>query len=137
MHAAALGRPLGHGAAGIQLCVVGVCRDRTAYVAVDSSGPGLDAVRRGGPLWLVKPNREELAELAGRPVETDLQMREAAESLLTQVENLSASDSRIRDADFAQETAQLTRNQILVAAGTSVLTIANNNPQTVLRLLQG
>jgi len=66
--------------------LVAVCRDRTAYVAVDSSGPGLDAVRHGGPLWLVKPNREELAELAGRPVETDLQMREAARALLDRVE---------------------------------------------------
>jgi len=66
--------------------LVGVCRDRNAYVAVDSSGPGLDPVRHGGPLWLVKPNREELAELAGRPVETDLQMREAAEALLERAE---------------------------------------------------
>jgi len=66
--------------------LVAVCRDRNAYVAIDSSGPGLDPVRHGGPLWLVKPNREELGELAGRPVETDLQMREAAESLLERIE---------------------------------------------------
>lgn len=66
--------------------LVAVCRDRTAYIAIDSSGPGLDAVRRGGPLWLVKPNREELAELTGRPVETVLQMRQAAEALLERIE---------------------------------------------------
>jgi 1-phosphofructokinase family hexose kinase len=66
--------------------LVAVCRDRAAYVAIDSSGPGLDVVRHGGPLWLVKPNREELAELTGRPVETDRQMREAAEALLKRIE---------------------------------------------------
>jgi 1-phosphofructokinase family hexose kinase len=66
--------------------LVAVCRDRNAYVAVDSSGPGLDVVRHGGPLWLVKPNREELAELTGRPVETDLQMHEAARRLLERIE---------------------------------------------------
>ena len=42
----------------------------------------------------------------------------------------------IRDADFAVETAALTRSQILVSAGTSVLAIANQIPQTVLNLLQ-
>lgn len=53
------------------------------------------------------------------------------------MENLMASESSIRDADFAYETAQLTRNQILVNAGTSVLGLANQTPQTVLSLLGG
>ena len=39
--------------------------------------------------------------------------------------------------DFAAETANLTRSQILVQAGTSVLSTANSSPQTVLSLLQG
>ncbi len=51
-------------------------------------------------------------------------------------ENLSASRSRIRDADFAAETAELTRNQILQQAGISVLSQANALPQNVLALLQ-
>ena len=58
-------------------------------------------------------------------------------SLQVAIENLTSAESNIRDADFAEETARLTRNQVLVAAGTSVLTIANNNPQTVLSLLRG
>lgn len=53
------------------------------------------------------------------------------------VENASAARSRIRDADFAVETANLTRAQILQQAGTSVLTQANQLPQGVLALLQG
>jgi flagellin len=51
------------------------------------------------------------------------------------VENLSASRSRIQDADFAKETANLTRFQILQQAGVSVLSQANALPQSVLGLL--
>ncbi|MBL9149007.1 MAG: flagellin [Phycisphaerae bacterium] len=51
-------------------------------------------------------------------------------------ENITASESKIRDADFAAETAALTRAQILQQAGTSVLAAANSNSQNVLALLQ-
>jgi flagellin len=51
------------------------------------------------------------------------------------VENLSASRSRIQDADFAQETAALTRAQILQQAGIAMLSQANAQPQSVLSLL--
>lgn len=51
-------------------------------------------------------------------------------------ENLSAARSRIRDADFAKETAELTRTQILNQAGTAMLAQANSAPQSVLSLLQ-
>jgi flagellin len=50
-------------------------------------------------------------------------------------ENLSASKSRIMDADFASETAALTRNQILQQAGIAMLSQANASPQSVLSLL--
>ncbi|HJW02092.1 MAG TPA: flagellin [Azospira sp.] len=52
------------------------------------------------------------------------------------VENLTASKSRIMDADFASETAQLTRNQILQQAGTAILAQANTVPQGALTLLR-
>jgi flagellin len=57
-------------------------------------------------------------------------------NLQTTSENLSASRSRIRDADFAMETAVLTRNQILQQAGTAMLAQANALPNQVLTLLQ-
>ncbi len=57
-------------------------------------------------------------------------------SLTIARENLSSSLSDIRDLDFARETAELTRNQILFQAGTSVLSQANQLPQAVLALLQ-
>ncbi|MGE5491987.1 MAG: flagellin [Actinomycetota bacterium] len=58
-------------------------------------------------------------------------------NLQTSTENLSASRSRIRDADFAAETANLTRAQILQQAGTAMLAQANQLPQGVLSLLRG
>ncbi|WP_312328559.1 flagellin [Stenotrophomonas sp.] len=57
-------------------------------------------------------------------------------NLQTSTENLSASRSRIRDTDFAKETAELTRTQILQQAGTAMLAQANQVPQNVLSLLQ-
>ena len=52
------------------------------------------------------------------------------------VENLSAAESAIRDADIAEEVALLTRNQILVQAATAMVGQANLIPQSVLQLLQ-
>jgi flagellin len=56
-------------------------------------------------------------------------------SLGIAVENTQAAESVIRDADFAAETAGLTRSQILVSASTNILALANTQPQTVLQLL--
>jgi flagellin len=52
------------------------------------------------------------------------------------VENLSASESRIRDTDMASEMVEFTKNQILSQAGTAMLAQANQAPQSVLKLLQ-
>lgn len=58
-------------------------------------------------------------------------------SLQVSVENQSAARSRIMDADFAMETANLTRGQILQQAGTAMLAQANSLPNNVLTLLRG
>ncbi len=57
-------------------------------------------------------------------------------SLGETLNNLIEAESSIRDADFAQESANLTRAQILVQSGTNVLALANQNPQNVLALLR-
>ena len=57
-------------------------------------------------------------------------------SLSIALENTSAAESSIRDADFALETANLTRAQILSQAATQVLSLANSQPQAVLSLLR-
>ncbi len=57
-------------------------------------------------------------------------------SLQVALENTTSSESSIADTNFASETSNLTRAQILVQAGTSVLATANTAQQTVLKLLQ-
>jgi len=61
----------------------------------------------------------------------------AISNLASTTENLSASKSRITDTDFASETANMTRGQILQQAGTSMLAQANSLPNGVLSLLRG
>jgi flagellin len=56
-------------------------------------------------------------------------------SLAVAIENTAAAESRIRDVDFASETAELTRNQVLQQAGISVLGQANVSTQSALSLL--
>lgn len=63
-------------------------------------------------------------------------LEDLAQTLARRVEDLSASDSRIRDTDFAFETAQLTQAQILQDAAIAMLTQANVAPQRALELLR-
>jgi len=60
----------------------------------------------------------------------------ALHNLESYTENLVAAESRIRDVDFAAETADMTRNSIFQQAGVSVLAQANQSPQVALQLLQ-
>ncbi len=87
---------------------------------------------------IVAAASDQVATLQGRlgAFEKDTLQTNSA-SLQVTLENVTSSESDIADADFAAETANLTRAQILVQAGTSVLATANNTPQTVLTLLQG
>jgi flagellin len=59
----------------------------------------------------------------------------SAKGLMSAYENMQASESRIRDADMAEEIVSFTRGQILVQTGTAMLAQANGNTQSVLRLL--
>ncbi len=59
------------------------------------------------------------------------------QNLHTARENLTAAESRIRDLDIAEETANLTKNQVLVQAATAMVAQANQIPQQALALLQG
>ncbi len=63
-------------------------------------------------------------------------MEHAAKGLMNAYENTQASESRIRDADMAEETVAFTKNQILVQSGTAMLAQANVRPQGVLSLLR-
>ncbi len=78
----------------------------------------------------VSVQRGRLGAFQKNTVETNVN------SLNVALENVTASESAIRDTDFAQETANMTRSQILVQATTTVLKLANTAPQNVLSLLQ-
>jgi flagellin len=60
----------------------------------------------------------------------------ATKGLMSGYENLQASESRIRDADIAEQMVEFTKNQILVASGTAMLAQANLMPQSVLQLFR-
>ena len=74
--------------------------------------------------------RGRLGAFQRTTLETNIQ------ALADTLEALTEAESSIRDTDFAKESANLTKAQILVQSGLSVLTIANSNPQSVLALLQ-
>lgn len=63
-------------------------------------------------------------------------LEHATKGLMNAYENTQASESRIRDADMAEETVAFTKNQILVQSGTAMLAQANVRPQSVLSLLR-
>jgi len=104
----------------------------------DKSVDSVDISTRGGAvealdvidlaLENVSSQRADLGALQNR-------LESTINNLSTTSENLSASRSRILDADFAAETAQLSRNQIIQQAGVSILAQANQQPQIALALL--
>jgi flagellin len=98
-------------------------------VNVNSVDAANDAIRRiDSALTSVSDLRSTFGAIQNR-------FESTIANLGSTVENLSASRSRILDADFAAETANLTRAQILQQAGISILSQANALPQTVLGLL--
>ncbi|MBL4608135.1 MAG: hypothetical protein JKY01_09955 [Pseudomonadales bacterium] len=82
-----------------------------------------------GALASIDSSRADLGAIQNR-------MNSTVSNLSTTSENLSAARSRIQDADFAKETTELTRNQIMMQAGMSILAQAKSLPQQVLSLLQ-
>jgi flagellin len=107
----------------------------------------LDSLRSGGANNLVNGNLTDAQKVVGNVVNEVSGMRarigafqsltldSALNSLNVALENTSAAESMIRDTDFAAETADMTRNQILVQAATSALAISNARPQSILQLL--
>ena len=79
----------------------------------------------------------QIATIRGNMGALQNRFESVVSSLTASSVNLSAARSRIQDADFAAETANLTRNSILQQAGTAMLAQANALPQNVLTLLQG
>lgn len=105
-------------------------QNTTFDVSVDTQAQAQDTIEMmDAALDIVNSMRGDLGAIQNRFEAAIVNMQAVSE-------NLSAARSRIRDADFAQETAQLSRSQILQQAGIAILGQANALPQNALSLLQ-
>jgi flagellin len=99
-------------------------------VAGSTTGNALTALGQiDGALSIISTNRAKYGATMNR-------LEVSVSSIQTMRLNLAAANSRIRDVDVAEETAMLSRHQILSQAGTSVLAQANQLPQAALELLK-
>lgn len=108
------------GATGLSLAGTSLATDVNAETALSAIDAAISVVSDAFSQIGAKQNRLEYASA----------------NVNTAIENFSAAESVIRDADMAEEMAELTKNQILQQASVSVLAQANQAPQLVLRLLQ-
>ena len=109
----------------------------SALTSLAALGGGIDSA--SGASTMIASVDSLLDDIANRRAilgAAQSRLGSAVASLQNSSEALSASRSRIQDADFAAETASLTRAQILQQAGTAMLSQANSAPQNVLSLLQ-
>ena len=130
---AGLGTVLSHGAAGagaggfsasaLGVAIGGV--DISTKTGAQSAITALDAA-----LTKVSAARASIGALQNR-------FENAIANINTTVENLTASESSIRDTDMAAEMTKFTKNQVLSQAGTSMLAQANSSTQNILTLLRG
>ncbi|NTS75391.1 flagellin FliC [Catenovulum sp. SM1970] len=109
----------GFGASGLSIGNLSVATAADASTALTSIDAAISTI--GGA-------RADLGALQNR-------FQSTIRNLSNVVENVSSARSRIRDTDFASETAELTRNQILQQASQTVLSQANSRPQSALSLL--
>ncbi|MFC6839313.1 flagellin [Xanthomonas theicola] len=127
------------GATGITFSNAGISASATAVAGTSNTLSDLDISTFQGAqkaleivdkaLTAVNSSRADMGAVQNRFTST-------IANLSSTSENLSASRSRIRDTDYAKETAELTRTQILQQAGTAMLAQAKSVPQNVLSLLQ-
>lgn len=107
-------------ALGIAAATVDLASAANAQTAITALDTAMDSINNG---------RADLGASQNR-------LSSAMANLENYTENLIDAESRIRDVDFASETAELSRNQVFSQAGTSVLAQANQGPQAALALIQ-
>lgn len=96
---------------------------------------GSDATNANAAITAIKSAISQVSTQRATFGAVQNRLEHTVNNLGVMVENLSASESRIRDADMATEMTSFTKNQILVQAGTAMLAQANSAPQAVLKLL--
>ncbi|MBI1337190.1 MAG: flagellin [Phycisphaera sp.] len=131
----------------VRLGIGNVAARELGAATVSGAIYNLDDLGSGGLLNLVDGNLEGAQSVVSKAVDSVSSLRgslgafqkftigSTINALGVALENTSAAESAIRDTDFAQATADLTRSQILVQAASSVLSISNAQPQNVLKLL--
>lgn len=100
--------------------------DGLDYSTQDGAREALEVIDEAQ--YTVNGHRATLGAVQNRLISTQA-------NLGTAIENVSAANSRIRDTDIAQATAELTQNQVLLNASNSILSQANAQPQSALRLI--
>jgi len=137
------------GNGGTSSILVGVGITDTVDIALtndtDSTGLGINAAVISGTdntnaLAAITAVETAIGTLSGWRADFGIaqnRLESSMRSIANSVENLSAANSRIRDADIASETSAMSSNQILQQAGVSVLAQANMAPQMALQLIGG
>lgn len=136
---------------------IGANKDQTAAVSIDATTTAdlgrvgsntLAALLTGGALTVTGGQAQSALEVIDAAINDVTSLRadlgafqsntleSTANNLRATLENTVNAESVIRDTDFAMEIAEMTKQQVLLQAGTSVLSTANQNPQLVLSLLQ-
>jgi flagellin len=114
------------GGGGLSASAGDVARATPVYTSSSGASAAITAIDTA--IGTVSTTRANLGALQNR-------FEHTINNLNITVENLTASDSRIRDTDMAQEMTNFTRAQILTQAGTAMLAQANQAPQSILKLL--
>ncbi len=145
------GNPLLNGKCGIFEVQVGTHNnpilDRVVYNG-ERADASLDALKLGGESIATKQGSQlslsviDDALIRVNSIRADLgamqnRLQSTINNLAISDENLSAANSRIRDADVAEEVSEMTKQNILMQSGISVLSQANNTNSTALKLLNG
>lgn len=129
------------------LASLGIGSVSTGNLGNDGSGDFLASIATGGANQLssgnygvaqriVRTAADQISQLRGRLGAFERNtLATMASSLRVTYENITTAESVIRDTDFAEQTSELTRSQILVQSATNTLRLANASPQNVLALL--
>lgn len=130
----------GQASLGVRAVTIGnLGSNREGFLSSLGSGQtnSIDSTNYATAQRIIRLSQTQVAQLRGRlgAFQKDT-LTTMGNALSITLENTTAAESSIRDTDFATETSQLTRSQILVQAATNVLRLANQQPQSILALLQ-
>jgi flagellin len=125
----------------ITIATTDMSQDATIAAVTNTSTALIDASATLGAIGTVIDNIDAALDSVNDTRATYGATQSRFDAIITNlqvgVENQSAARSRIMDADFASETANMSRSQVLQQAGTAMVAQANQLPQQVLKLLQG